>query len=62
MKPDPKLIALNEQLAKARVEAERWYARLKRAFNRLDRARQKVARVGKRIEAHARPKEPAAKE
>lgn len=49
-KPDPKLVALLEQRAKALAEGERWYARLKRAFGRVEKARQRAARLLRRIE------------
>ena len=57
---DPQLIALMDQRAKAQAEFDRWYSRLKRAFTRLDTARRKVARLGKRIDAHRNPPAPAA--
>jgi hypothetical protein len=54
-KTDPRLAALRDELAKARAEAERWYARLKRALIRLDKARRKAARVARRIESYTNP-------
>jgi hypothetical protein len=52
---DPKLIALLDQLAQADAEAERWYARMRRAFNRLEKARHKAARLRRRIDNHTSP-------
>jgi hypothetical protein len=42
---DPKLIALLDELAKADADADRWYARMTRAFNRPERARRKAGRT-----------------
>jgi hypothetical protein len=42
---DPKLIALTDQLAKADADTDRWYVRLKRAFNRPERAQRKAGRI-----------------
>jgi hypothetical protein len=42
-KPDPKLVALQDQLARAQADAERWYGRLERAFGRLEKARRAAA-------------------
>jgi hypothetical protein len=54
-KTDPKLIALHDELAKAQADAERWYAHLKRAFTRLDKARRKAARIARRIDSYTNP-------
>ncbi|HKI36886.1 MAG TPA: hypothetical protein VKA46_33850 [Gemmataceae bacterium] len=52
---DPRLIALLDQLAKAQADCDRYYARLKRAFNRHEKARRTVLRIEKRIDAHRNP-------
>lgn len=49
---DPKLVALRDEQKKAAEEFERWYARCKRAFTRMDKIKKKLARVAKKIEAH----------
>jgi hypothetical protein len=49
---DPKLIALYDQQSKALADVERWYGRLKRAFNRLEKARRAAARLRRRIDQH----------
>jgi hypothetical protein len=56
---DPKLIALLDQLAKADADADRWYVRLKRAFNRLEKARRTAARLRRKIDQRAKQKEAA---
>ncbi len=40
---DPRLIALRERAGKAKADCEKWYARLKRAFNALEKSRKRVA-------------------
>ncbi|HEX5270534.1 MAG TPA: hypothetical protein VFW33_08620 [Gemmataceae bacterium] len=62
-KPDPKLTALLQQRAEAQADAERWYRRMRRAMNRLDKARRAIDRADRRIDAYAMkpaPKESAA--
>lgn len=57
---DPTLIALLDQQRKNVAEFERWYARSKRAFTRMDniKIKKKLVRVSKRIEARqTQPKE-----
>jgi len=46
---DPRLIALFDKRHKLRADCERHYGRMKRAFNRLEKTRQQLARVCKRI-------------
>src|SRR5262249_46593567 len=46
---DPRLVALLDKRAKLTADFERHYARLKRAFNRLEKTRQALGRVYKRI-------------
>ncbi len=48
---DPRLIALLDKRAKLQAECERHYGRMKRAFNRLEKARRALARIAKRIDA-----------
>ena len=48
---DPTLVALMDQQAKTVGEFERWYARLKRAFSRMDKLKKKIIRLSRRIEA-----------
>jgi hypothetical protein len=47
---DPKLLALLDKAHRARADYERWYARLKRAFNALEKARQRIMRLQRRID------------
>lgn len=47
---DPTLIALLDEQQKTIEEFERWYARSKRAFTRMDKIKKKLARLAKRIE------------
>lgn len=47
---DPRLIALNDQAAKAQDDCERWYARLARAFCALEKSGKRLASVRRRIE------------
>lgn len=49
---DPVLIALRDQAETAQRDFERWYSRLKRAFGRCEKARQKLMRLHRRIAQH----------
>jgi hypothetical protein len=46
---DPKRIALLDRLDKCREDFERWYARLKRAFTRLEKIRGEMARLHRQL-------------
>jgi exonuclease VII small subunit len=46
---DPRLLDLRERAGKAKADAEKWYARLKRAFNALEKCRKRVASAERRI-------------
>jgi hypothetical protein len=46
---DPKVIALLDRLDRCRADFERNYARMKRAFNRMEKARRGVARLTRRL-------------
>ncbi len=46
---DPKRAALLERQAKLRADYERSYARMKRAFTRMEKARQALARIARRL-------------
>lgn len=46
---DPRLVAANERHNKALVDFERWYQRLRRAFNRCEKARGVVVRTHRLI-------------
>lgn len=48
---DPRRIALLDKRAMLQAECERHYGRMKRAFNRLEKARRALARIAKRIAA-----------
>lgn len=48
---DPRRVVLQEKAAKLQAECERHYARMRRAFNRLEKARRSLARLSKRIDA-----------
>jgi hypothetical protein len=47
---DPKRIALLDKADKARADFERWYARLKRAFNRMEQSRRTLARLQRQLD------------
>jgi hypothetical protein len=47
---DPRRIALEDRAHKTRGEFERWYARLKRAFNRCEKARRRLARLQRQLD------------
>jgi hypothetical protein len=49
---DPVLIALHDKAAKAQAECERLFARLRRAFTMLDKARARLKRLRRRILHH----------
>ncbi|MHB1424529.1 MAG: hypothetical protein ACYC3I_15265 [Gemmataceae bacterium] len=49
-KIDPRRAALQERADKLQAECERHYGRMRRAFNRLEKTRQALARVVKRID------------
>jgi hypothetical protein len=53
-KTDPRLVALLDKPAKLQADCERHYARMRRAFNRLDKTRRQLARVSKRIDDMSR--------
>src|SRR5262249_39911986 len=50
-KDDPRRDALEERAAKLRVECEKHYARMWRAFNKLEKTRRALALVVKRLDA-----------
>lgn len=54
---DPVLVDLLDQQQKTFADFERWYAKLKRAFTRLDKLKRKLARLAKKIHGHEHPKE-----
>jgi hypothetical protein len=56
-KHDPILTALLTQQAKAAADLDRWFIRLKRAFNAVDAGRRRLRRIRKRIDQHTAPKE-----
>ena len=49
---DPALVVLMDEQKRTVAEFERWYARCKRAFTRMDKIKKKLVRLGKRL-AHA---------
>jgi hypothetical protein len=53
---DPVLVKLLDTLAKEQASCDRWYARLKRAFTALDKAKRRCQRLAKRVEQHRQPK------
>ena len=50
-KYDPRRVALEERAAKLQAECEKHYARMRRAFNKLEKTRRALARAVKRIGA-----------
>ena len=48
---DALLVRLLDEQAAAEVKAEKWYRRLRRAFNALDKVRGQVVRLQRRIAA-----------
>ncbi len=49
---DPRLIDMLDKRDKLRASCERYYARLKRAFNCLEKSRRQLARLDRRILNH----------
>ena len=49
-KPSPRLAALEQKAAKLHAECERYYRKMRLAFNRLEKTRRSLARVNKRID------------
>lgn len=49
---DPALVAWLDKARQAQAEFERWYRRARRAFTGMEKARQKMARLQRRIEQH----------
>ena len=49
---DPKLVALTDALDIERAACDRWYARLKRAFTALDKAKRRCHRLARRIDQY----------
>ena len=47
---DPRRIALLDKQEKPRVEFERNYSRMRRAFNRMEKARAALARVARQLD------------
>ena len=47
---DPKRIALLDRQAKLQAECERHYGRMKRAFNRLEKARRALSRTARQLD------------
>ncbi len=56
---DPALIKLLDAREQARTAADRWWTRLKRAFNALDKAKHRVQRLSRQIDEHSRKIEEA---
>jgi hypothetical protein len=48
---DPGRVAMHEKLAQAQADFERWYGRLKRAFNAMEKAKSRVQRLRKKLDA-----------
>jgi hypothetical protein len=48
---DPKRVALLDRQAKLRRDFERSYARMRRAVNRMEKARQAIVRIDRRLAA-----------
>jgi len=46
---DPKRIALLDRPDKSREDFERWYARTKRAFGRMEKAKQQICRLHRQL-------------
>lgn len=54
IKPDPVLDRMREKLAHHVRDVERWYAKMKRAFRALDKARTAYIRTEKKIANYQR--------
>jgi hypothetical protein len=55
---DPKLIALKDRLDKAGQGCDRWWRRLRRAVNALEKLRRQMARLSRQIhDLEHQPKE-----
>jgi hypothetical protein len=52
---DPRLIALLDQKEKLGRECERWWRRLRRAVNELEKRRRRLARLEKRAREMEQP-------
>ncbi len=48
---DPRLVALMDKKAMLQADCEKHYRRMRLAFNRLEKSRQALARLAKRIDA-----------
>jgi hypothetical protein len=46
---DPKRIAVLDRIDHCRADFEKWYARLKRAFNRLEKIRRQIVRLQRQL-------------
>jgi hypothetical protein len=47
---DPRKIALEDKAYKARVDFEKWYARMKRALKAMEKARVRLVRLQRQID------------
>jgi hypothetical protein len=52
---DPRVIALLDQKAKLAGECERWWRRLRRAVNELEKRRRRLARLDRRVHEMEQP-------
>jgi hypothetical protein len=56
-KPDPKRQAIEGEIAKACDAFERWYTRLKRAFNQMEKAKRRATALRARLTRYDRDQE-----
>jgi hypothetical protein len=47
---DPKRLSLLHKADKARADFEKWYARMRRAFNAMEKARLKLVRLQRQLD------------
>lgn len=50
---DPRMVAIKQKMEKAEADYQRWWARLKRALNQIEKARNTIKRGTKRLELRA---------
>jgi hypothetical protein len=46
---DPRKVALNDRIEKCRADFERWYARAKRAFGKMEKVRRTLGRLRRQL-------------
>jgi hypothetical protein len=46
---DPRKVALNDRIEKCRADFEKWYARARRAFTRMDKTKRTIVRLQRQL-------------